>query len=58
MSGMSTLLFNLNAPHSAAGTATSNMTNRMIHNILPKMGVYVNADRNDLVYASTPRTAK
>ena len=52
------LLFNPNAPYGTNGTAISNITNQMIYNILPKMGVYVNADRNALACALIPRTAK
>ena len=58
MLGILALLFNPNAPHGTNGTAISNMTNRIIYNILPKMGVYVNADRNALACASIPWTAK
>ena len=54
MLGILALLFNLIAPYSTNGTVISNMTNRIIHNIFPKMGVYVNANRNALACASIP----
>jgi hypothetical protein len=58
MLGILALLFNPIAPYSTNKTAISNMTNRIIHNILPKMGVYVNANCNALACASIPQTAK
>jgi hypothetical protein len=48
------LLFKLIAPYSTNRTATFNMTNQIIYNIFPKMGVYINTNYNALAYTSIP----
>jgi hypothetical protein len=52
------LLFNLIALYGTNRTVISNMTNQIIYNILPKIGVYVNTNYNALAYALIPWIAK